>query len=420
MKRNVWQILVVLIAFVLILLKISSSGGTDLTNPYVSCRLILAGEISHLYAYDPGSFNYVSDPVRSNVGTAAGIPLTTALTPYMQTPLWPYVLQPLCGSMNFPAFNAVFGVFIAICFAALIWLTGRHWTTRFFQPQWVLLMALLWIRADPLRDAMELTQTHVIFLLMSLLAIVLARSKRPVWAGVLLALAAAVKITPGFLVIYWLLTKQRKAAVSFMVASVAVFAATVLLTGRTATIDYMHSMSRVSHVLLLSRGNQSFAAWWMGGFYPRGESLTFRNLPLPAALKVACFVLVLLSTIAGAYFDRQLEVRGEESIAPYGAVFAMLGATMFTPITWLHYYIILVIPLILILDEQLRRRSYLLIGLFGMIVALASSPNLLRHAGYMHLPVPDLVRGQFYAGLLTMFALWFIYWRQRGELLQQE
>jgi hypothetical protein len=412
LKRSTWQIALVLVLFVLALLKINSSSGTDLTASFVSCRLIRAGEISHLYSHDQTSFNLISDPAWQRAASIGGA--NTQLVPFVQTPLWPYVLQPLCGSMQFSAFNELFKVTLALCFAALIWVTGRYWTTRFFRPQWVLLMAILWVRADPLREAMELTQTHAIFVLLTVLAILLARLNRPVWAGILLAISAQVKITPAAIVLYWLLMKQRRAALSFVLASVVLFVSTMLLVGRAATVDYLHSMARVSNVLLLAGGNQSMAAWWMGLVSPKAQALTFRELQLGAALKFLCSGLTIASAILGAYLDRRLEVHADGSTAPYGAILALLGTTIFAPIAWNHYYLILVVPLILVLDECLGRRSYPLLGLFVSIVALASSPNLLRHAGYLHLPVPDLVRGQFYAGLLAMAALYLLYRRRRG------
>jgi hypothetical protein len=97
-------------------------------------------------------------------------------------------------------------------------------------------------------------------------------------------------------------------------------------------------------------------------------------------------------------------------------VFALLGATVFTPIAWSHYYLILVVPLILLIDEFLQRRSYAVLLLAGAIFALANSRLLLRHAGYMHLPVPDIVWGPFYAGILAMGAMLLMYQRSQTDL----
>jgi Glycosyltransferase family 87 len=264
-----------------------------------------------------------------------------------------------------------------------------------------------------MREAMLLTQTHAIFLLLSLAAILYARSGRPMLAGVLLAVAAAVKITPGAIVLYWLITRRNRAALSFVVSLLVLLGSTVAFAGHDITVAYLHSMSRVSNVLLLSANNQSLAAWLMQDRYP-AAALSFRSLLLPAGLKLVCLGLVALSAIAGGVCDRRLAAL-DASLPPYGAVFALVGATVFTPIAWSHYYLVLVVPLILLLDDHLRRRSYVLLLLCGSMVALASSPSLLRHVGYMHLPVPPLVRGQFYAGVLALTGMLLLYRRRVAE-----
>ncbi len=414
MTRSSWLIALILALFSAAVVTLDSSSGTDLSGEYLGCRLIQNGQTSHLYAYDPTSFNSISDPAWKAMAQTAGVPKSTLLTPFMKTPLWPYLLRPLCGRANFPTFNLIFRIILSVCLAALIWITGYFWAPRFFKPLWVMLFAAAWLRADPLREAVQLTQTHIIFLLLTFLALLWARSGRPVRAGISLAAAAAAKITPGAIIFYWLMMKQKKAALSFVVCSIALVALTVLAVGRITTTDYIHSMSRVSNILVLSEGNQSLAAWWMANFFLKKEALSFRALPLPAALKVICLGLVIASTIVGGFCDRRLAKRSP-GIPPYGAVFALLGATVFTPIAWAHYYVILIVPLILLLDEYLLRRSYAVLLLLGAIFVLANVRLLVRHAGYMHLPAPNIVWGPFYAGVLAMAAMLLLYRRSLAE-----
>jgi len=419
LTRSSWLIALILALFSIAVVTLDSSSGTDLSGEYISCRLIQSGQTSHLYDHDPNSFNSISDPVWRTMAETTGVPPSTLLTTFMKTPLWPYILQPLCGRMNFPSFNLIFRIVLCVCMAALIWITGYFWAPRFFKPLWVLLFAAAWLRADPLRQAVELSQTHIIFLLLTFLAVLWARTGRPVAAGISLATAAAAKITPGAMIVYWLMTKQKKAAVSFVVCSIVLVALTVLAVGHTIMTDFIHSMSRASNVLLLSEGNQSLAAWWMGDFVLKNEALGFQTLPLPSALKVLCLGLVVASTLVGGYCDRRLSGISR-SLPPYGAVFAVLGATVFTPIAWAHYYVILVVPLILLLDEFLRRRSYAALALVGCIFLFANYPLFLRHAGYMHLTVPTVVRGQFYAGILAMAAMLLLYRRSLTELARPD
>jgi hypothetical protein len=416
LTRSSWLIALILALFSVAVMTLDGSSGTDLTASYISCRLIQSGQPSHLYAHDDTSFNAISDPVWTTIAQTSGVPASTIVVPFVQTPMWPYLLQPLCRSTNFPSFNLIFRIVLCVCLAALIWITGYYWAPRFFKPLWVSLFVAAWLRADPLHDAVQLTQTHIIFLLLTFLAVLWARSGRPVWAGISLAAAAAVKITPGAMIVYWLMMKQKKAALTFVACSIVIVSLTVLAVGHTIMTDYVHSMSRASNVLLLSEGNQSFAAWWMGDFVLKNEALGFRTLPLPAALKVVCLGLVVASTLIGGYCDRQLSGISR-SLPPYGAVFAVLGATVFTPIAWAHYYVILVVPLILLLDEFLRRRSYAVLLLVGSIFFFANYPLVLRHAGYMHLTAPNIVRGQFYAGILAMAAMLLLYRRSLTELV---
>ena len=418
LTRSSLMIALILTLFSGAVIALDSSSGTDLTPSYIGCRLVQSGQESHLYAHDSSSFNTLSDPVWLAIAQSSGVPQSTIVVPFVQTPLWPYILQPLCGITNFPNFNLIFRLVFCFCLAALIWITGRCWAPRFFKPLWVLIFVAAWLRAEPLREAVELTQTHIIFLLLAFLAVLWARSGQSVMAGISLALAAAVKITPGAIVIYWLMTKKRKAAQSFVFVSMAIFGVTLLALGRAITTDYMHSMSRVSNILLLAAGNQSFAAWLMGNFFYKKQAFGFHIYPLPLALKVVCYALVVASTIVGGLCDRRL-AQLKTGLAPFGAVFALLGATVFTPIAWAHYYVILVVPMILLLDEFLFRRSYVVLSLVGAIFFLSNARLFLRHLGSVHLPMPEIVRGQFYAGMIAMAGMMLLYRRSMAELAPQ-
>jgi hypothetical protein len=198
-------------------------------------------------------------------------------------------------------------------------------------------------------------------------------------------------------------------------ASLLVF--TVAAAGREAVVGYFHTMSRISNILLLSENNQSFAAWWLGHSYPSPASIGFRTLPLPRVMKSLCLALVILTAIIGGYCDRRL-ASVNSSIPPYGAVFALLGATVFSPIAWSHYYIFLIVPIILLIDDSFRNRSYPLLLLPASIFFLANSTVLLRQLQRLHFPAVEIVRGQFYAGILALIGMLLMYHRRRMEVVR--
>ncbi len=393
-----------------------NSPGTDLTSSYLGCRLFVDGETAHLYSQDPSSYNLVSDPVWGQAAAGHGFSRKAFLPPYVQTPLWGYALQPACRELNWPAFDKLFVLLVSACFGALIWLIARRWTPRLMHPAWMAVVCVLFLASDTVRYSMQLSQTHIIFLFVALVAVVWARSGSPISAGILLAIAAAIKITPGLLLIYWLITKQFRAAASFVVASAALLAVTVFVTGPQVFLAYLHSMSKVSSILLVAYNNQSFAAWWSGGSYPAAQLQAWHSFLLPSGLRTVSLILLLGSAVLGGSIDRQL-ARTEPVPPPYGAMFTLVGATLFTPIAWSHYFVILLVPVLLLLDEFLRRKSYWLIGMAALIVTLTLyseiASHLVSHLGRLAAFFPVLVRNQFYAALVAMVSLAFLMTRRR-------
>lgn len=403
-SRQRLSLVIVLLFTVALAAVYRNSPGTDLTSSYLGCRLFVDGETGHLYAQDPSSYNLVTDPVWEQAAAGRGFAKHAFLPPYVQTPIWGFALQPVCRRLSWPAFNKLFVLGVAICFGGLIWLTVHEWAPGLRHPAWMAAVCVLFLASDTVRYSMQLTQTHIIFMLMALVAVVLARSGRPVWAGILLAVAAAIKITPGLLLIYWLMTRQTKAAISFVVSSLALLAITLLAAGPQVVLAYLHSMSKISSILLVAYNNQSFAAWAAGGSYPAAELRVWHSFVLPPWVRIASLGLLFAAAVAGGYMDRQLAKRSPAA-PPYGALFTLIGATLFTPIAWSHYFVILLVPVVLLADEVLRRRSNLLIALTALLLCLTFYTGAVAHLGIVASHLPVLIRNQFYAALVALASL---------------
>ena len=398
--KNVCIFLVLLIFSIASISRLSFHGE-DLSSSYFSCRVAAAHESNHLYAHDPVHFDQVNDPVWSRLAVGTGFVGT--LHPYVQTPLWAYALRPACTSMSFIAFNKFFLVLTLICFSASIWIAALAWAPRLAHPGWITLLCTVLYTTTPFRSAMYLTQTHIIFILLAITALLSAR-KYPVLAGLLLALAAVVKITPAFLAIYWLLVRRNKAALSFAIWSAALVVLSLAVCGPVVMLAYLRSLAQTSNMLLLSSNNDSFAAWWMGHFYPRSELHSWTSHTLPHAVKYLSLALALGLTVVGGLMDRG------RTGSWFGAVLAIMAATVFTPLAWSHYFVLLLLPAMMMLNESLRERSWALLTIIGLILVLNLDAGLLH--GRLHLDrLPD--RAQFYAGLLSMAGLLLLYQRHK-------
>lgn len=388
----------------------SNATGEDLASSYVGSRLLAEDLPSHLFSYDPASFDEIGDDdtwtVVAQQGSFYGF-----LHPYVQTPLWAYLLEPLCRRVSFNTFAAISRLLILVCFAGTLWLTARYWARSFFNPYAMAVVVLALGCSQPFQYAMFLDQTHILLVFPMLAALVLAEKDQAVAAGFLLAFAAAVKITPGLLIFYWLLTGRWKAALSAVIWSGVLWAGTVLAVGHALTGEYLANVHRISHVLLLSQNNQSLAAWIMQHFYSFDEVFNIRILDLPTPVRLLSLVLMLGFTGWGGWIDRS-ERRNTSGFQPVGAMMAIVAATVFAPIAWTHYAIVLLMPCMMLIDRSRRFGPPWMYVLLAAILLLNYRP-IATDIDHGLIGPYSVVRGQFFACVLTLLALPLSVWNQR-------
>lgn len=309
--------------------------GDDLSSSYMACRLLAQGETEAIYAHDEQLFHVVENPAWNAAASEANF--QGFLHPYVQTPLWAFLLRPLCTNMEFPLFQGIFLFLAAFALALTVFVVTSALSFKY--PNTLFATALLWLWLSlPFEYGMLLTQTHAIFVAASVSAMLLAERRYEVPAGLLLSAAAAVKITPLLLGVYWLATGRWRALVSLMVGSLLLFFLGWLVTGTEVMTAYIDTLRRISNTLLVSYNNHSIPALIMAPHYVE-EITNWRILPLPSALSIA-------ATIAGTLLILTSGLARRHG-APEGATLSLslLGMTAFPPIAWSHYYIILVVPI---------------------------------------------------------------------------
>lgn len=412
-----WVIWLLLTIFAVVgFVRFRHESGEDLASSYLGCRLLATGHADALYNYDPDSFAGIGPGDLWQKAAKAGH-FTGFIHPYVQTPLWGYGLEPVCMHTSFPVFNQIFLALIMLSFAGSIWLIARYWSPSLFHPLPIALALLCFWFSQPFQYAMFLMQTHALFFLLAIASLILAQRDKPMLAGLLLACAAAVKVTPGFLLIYWLFTRRWKAAISFLLCSAALMVVTVLTAGTHLVSVYFADLHRISRVLLLAENNQSFAAWVMGRFYPFDEVFDSQIFVLPTAVRLGSTLFMVAFTALGGWIDQQrrpADEQGETLRPPAGATMALVATTIFAPIAWTHYSVVLVAPIMVLLEEARRLRSWWLAALPAAIAILNFHPLA---SDVISMDVGDyaLLRGQFFAGVLCLAGVSLVVWLRRGQ-----
>lgn len=293
------------------------------------------------------------------------------------------------GYFTYPPFAALAFVPLAAIpdrWATILWSTGtiaalvgivllstQRFTRRLAPSRRPVAVALLSVAAAytlPVSTSINYGQVGVVICLG--LLVDTTRSQRS--RGVLVGLATAIKLTPGLFIVYFLITRQWRAAAT-AVGTVALCwgAAAVVLTGATrayftemATAGMRRIVSDWTYVdnqsLLGLTGRQRWPAWvWIG--------------------------LVLATVALGLWRAWRAHGRGDELVA---GTLVGLTTLLVSPISWIHHAVWLVPAMGVVLGAATSQRRILMtIALWGfaclfpinMLAPGSIAPDLPRPSG---------------------------------------
>ncbi|MEH1102499.1 glycosyltransferase family 87 protein [Micromonospora sp. CPCC 205561] len=237
--------------------------------------------------------------------------------------------------------------------AVLFWWLVDPISRRSGWTRWFALAVALCLAAayEPMRETVNFGQVNMLLLFLvavDLLRLLPAGNR---WAGVGIGLATAIKLTPGIFIVYLLVTRRWRAAVTSMAtaAGVTLLAAALFPdASREFWTEALWNTGRVGELAFVS--NQSL----------RGVVARL-NPEHPSTL--AWLALAVAALALWAWRSRAAVAVGDEAtgLALTGAVMCLVS-----PVTWVHHLVWLLPALILLVDNAMaapaggRRRRVLL------------------------------------------------------------
>ncbi|TDC82293.1 DUF2029 domain-containing protein [Micromonospora sp. KC606] len=220
----------------------------------------------------------------------------------------------------------------------LIWWLLDPVSRRAGWTRWFVLAVALCLAAayEPMRETVNFGQVNMLLLFLvgvDLLRLLPAGNR---WAGVGIGLATAIKLTPGVFIIYLLITRRWRAAVTSMTTAAGV----TLLAGalfpdasREFWTSALWNTGRVGELAFVS--NQSL----------RG---VVARLDPQHPSTLAWLALVLATLAVWVWRSRAAAAAGDEAtgLALTGAVMCLVS-----PVTWVHHLVWLLPALILLVDH---------------------------------------------------------------------
>jgi alpha-1,2-mannosyltransferase len=231
---------------ILLILFLASPTSPDLAALYFAGSILDAGQPEDLYLMRGYMRTMLAADGWQAHADAIGF-LGDAVYPYVYPPLWAALSAPLTRILSPEAFFGLASLVQAPMIPASVWLAHRILRPA-GQPLllWMLVVPGLILGSFIGLEAVLLAQPQITVTFLMLLAVERSRSGRPVTAGAALALAAALKLYPALLVLWWLAERRRTETLAFAGVGAVLAGLSVALAGWDLHLAFIERVQGVS------------------------------------------------------------------------------------------------------------------------------------------------------------------------------
>lgn len=249
--RDETQFNAVLLIFVtLLFLLYWDSHSADLMASWVAGHFLHTGQPEAVYAAGASAFSLQPHPSWAPLldETAYKGPLY----PYIYPPLWAWLVGHLPSLDDFWLFMVLMTLANAVLLAAIVRLAVAAARPKTAPSIWAITLTVLFVMTSIGHVPMMQNQPHILVSFLLVLTIERSRAGDQVTAGVALALAASLKLTPALFALAFLALGQRRAFGSFVVAGGALAAASVAVAGWPLHLEFLAEIKRISNTVLVT------------------------------------------------------------------------------------------------------------------------------------------------------------------------
>lgn len=302
-------------------------------------------------------------------------------SPFNYPPFAALVLAPL-SPLPLPLASVVLNTLNTVILIVILWRVLESLGVSAGRRRlWIAIgVAVLFLVTDPVGTDMQVgnIDLFVLVALLDLMSPPTARGK-----GIVVGLAAGMKITPAFFVLYFLVTRQFRAAVRAAVTFLAtVVVGFVVMPGDAATFwtRVLWDPARVFPIPGFP-GNQSL------------RGVVFRLLGQTHAANLVWLALAVLAVVGCLWLAARLHRQGRELAA---VLVAAIGMLLVTPFTWTHHWVWVSPLLVMVVVRAARTRSPAAWTLAGVTaVAFSARFELMAMPKNVHTHFRDAVAASF-------------------------
>jgi Glycosyltransferase family 87 len=185
-------------------------------------------------------------------------------------------------------------------------------------------------------------QLNILLMALITTAWSLDRRGRSTGAGLALGAAAALKLFPAFLFLYFLAARNGRAILAGAIAFLALNGAAIAILGLADFDTYFREVIPSVANYQSSRQNVSLAGFWLRLFdpHPNEHIVAFATVPLAALAFSHGTRLAVALLVARAAWKSRTPFERDRAFA-----IAVFGMLLVSPIAWPHYFLMLAMPL---------------------------------------------------------------------------
>ena len=315
------------------------------------------------------------DPVQGSLG-------------FTYPPFAALLFYPLAWLAWPPAQVAMFVLTAALITLTTFWVVGPV-AQRAGWPRWyaVALAVPLACAMEPIRETVAFGQINMVLVAMVLADLVLlSRGSR--WAGIGIGLATAIKLLPGIFIVYLLITRRWRAAVTAMAAAAGATLLTAAIFPKDSWRFFTDALWQTSRV-----GKPDYVA---------NQSLL--GLLTRVGITWLWIPGVIIIVGYGLWRARRAAAAGDELA---GFTLAGLVGSLVSPISW-HHHLYWVFPAVVLLVAA-RRRTLTGLGALIWVTFAAGTVFLFERGrafhsftGLHHTPVGFLIDNAYVLSMLIL------------------
>jgi hypothetical protein len=353
--------------------------ASDLEPIVVSGVLLDHGQADHLYDHDREHFNQIDSAPHTEAARALGV--RSEPRPFVMMPAVAVGARAVTG-VRYDVLGRALLIANVLAVLAAFWLLDIHFRLRL--ATWFgAAAALVFLHQfEPMRSSAELGQTTPLVFLAIVGALVLDARERPIGAGLCLAFAIVLKLTPALLIVGFLVRRRWRAAGACVAAVAAVMLIGVIGAGPSATGTWLGRMLELSGQSFPAFNNQSIGAFLLRFERPMKEIFSWKLFHLAPAYRLVSLAVAA----AGVAYAVWLHRRGAHADLVWSVLIVLVLAV--PSISWNHYYLYALWPAATILRHRRAGQGALpivmvVVGLGFMWRGFGLGSNLFFHGNLL-------------------------------------